>query len=577
MAEADPTRVAELRRELGCHPITAQLLVNRGITSPGQAKVFLSPSLSGLRLPSGMRDIDSAADRLCRAVLRRETILVFGDYDADGVTAAALLSGFLSDCGANVRVYLPHRLREGYGIKADQIRRLTRKGGIRLIVTVDCGSASHEALQEAVSAGVEVIVTDHHQVSGALPPAEAVVNPCRPDCASDLEHLAGVGVCFYVVIALRRKLRDAGFWSTRPEPNLRDYCDLVALGTVADMVPLRDENRILVSAGLSVINRAPRPGIAALLASAGVEARHVDASSLAYGIAPRINAAGRMAHAVAAFRLLTAKDEVAAGRLAGLLERLNRRRRQIEAQMMAEANEMIHRRPELGGRRAIVLSRPDWPEGVLGIVASRLVRQLNRPVAMISIRNGKGKGSARSVIGIDLHRALLDTKDCLERFGGHAMAAGMTVSAEQIAAFEDRFEAAVRHQADSDSFDRSLRIDAEMPLSEITDPLMAEIERIGPFGEGNPEPLLMARAVEIVSSSPAGADHLRMTLRQAGNRSGPALEAIRFGAGSRPPESPVRKMAFRLRWNRWRGRRKLQMVVVAAEDDLRIFLAKQTR
>jgi single-stranded-DNA-specific exonuclease len=569
LKKPDPATVTGLGRAIGCHPVTARVLVNRGIATPRQAEAFLSPSLADLRPPDRIRDMEAAAGRLCRAVRAGEPILVFGDYDADGVSAAALLCDFLHRCGARVGVYLPHRLREGYGLQAEQIRRIARSRQFRLIVTVDCGSSSHAALSEAAASGLEVIVTDHHRISEPLPAAEAVINPCRPDCPSELDLLAGVGVCFYLVIALRQRLREAGFWSTRPEPNLRDYCDLVALGTVADMVPLQAENRVLVRAGLSVLGSGCRPGMSQLMAVAGVNGSDVVAESLAYRLAPRINAAGRMAHAIAAFRLLSTTDKGAAGRIARLLDRLNRRRQIIEAQMIDEAREMLDTAPALARRRTVVLSRPDWPEGVLGIAASRMVRRLNRPVVLISTRNGRGKGSARSIPGIDLYKVLLEMEDCLDRFGGHAMAAGVTVSADRIDAFSERLEETVARQADADSFQRSLSIDAELPLSEVSESLMEELERIGPFGEGNPEPLLMTRSVQIVSTQPVGADHLRMTVRQEGHGNSQALEAIRFGAGQRPPDSPVQRMAFRLRWNRWKGRKRLQLTVAAVDDGSR--------
>ncbi len=564
-AGADPARAAALQKGLGCHPVTARILAGRGIATPAMAEAFLSPSLSALRPPDRIMDIDAAAGRLCRAVMEKEPVLVFGDYDADGVTAAALLQGFLARCGADVRVYLPHRLREGYGLQAGQVRRLARGSEIRLIVTVDCGSSSHAALAEAASAGIDVVVTDHHRILKPPAGALAVVNPCRPDCRSGLDMLSGVGVCFYLVAALRKRLREKGFWKNRPEPNLRDYCDLVALGTVADMVPLRDENRILVRTGISVLNRAPRPGLAHLMTASGIKDSGIDAGTLAFRMAPRINAAGRLAHAIAAFRLLSTSDQDTARRIAAMLDRLNRRRKDVEAKMLAEARQLISRKPGMRDRHTIVLSRRNWPEGVLGIVASRLVRGLNRPVVMIAVRDGKAKGSARSIPGIDLHKALEQSADCLDRFGGHAMAAGVALSAGHIEAFRERFEEAVSLQIVDDTFDRPLSIDAEIALCEISDGLVDELERLGPFGEGNPEPLLSARSVHIVSSAPAGSNHLRMSLRQSGDETGRILEAIRFGAGTHAPTSPMRRVAFHLRWNRWKGRRRLQAVVSEIE------------
>ncbi len=567
MKAADPRQVSTLQNALRCHRLTARLLVNRGILAPEEARAFTAPSLSFLRPPAVLRDMAPAAQRLARAVIGKEPILIFGDYDADGVTAAALLHTFLIHCNADVRVHLPHRIREGYGLQEIHIVRPALSNRIGLIVTVDCGCASHRALAAAKSAGIDVIVTDHHQVSDPLPEAVAVVNPCRPDCPSNMAFLSGAGVCFYLLIALRQQLREAGFWKGRIEPNLRDYCDLVALGTVADMVPLQQENRILVRAGLDVLNAAPRPGMAGLMAAAGVDRPWADAEDLAFRLAPRINAAGRMAHAMAAFRLLTATDRSSARRITALLDRLNDRRREKEAQMLAQAQETLERKPELSRRRTLVLSHSHWPEGILGIVASRLVRKFHRPVVLISTRSGTGKGSARSIPGIDLHGALARVSDSLDRFGGHAMAAGITIAADRIEEFEHRLEEAVCRSADPEAFVKTLPIDAEVSFSEISEPLMEEIDALRPFGEGNPEPLLMARSIDVVSAKPAGADHLRLQLRQDNGAGGRTFEAIRFGAGTHLRRNRFERIAFQLRWNRWRGRRRLQIVIQAVDDE----------
>lgn len=561
--QADPKDVARMSRQLGCHPVTAKILVSRGMVDPNQAKSFLAPSLSALRPPSEIKDIDVAAERLARAVVRKEKILVFGDYDADGISAAALLGEFLRSCGADVRAYLPHRIREGYGLQPHQVDRQALAKGVTLVVTADCGSASRPAISAARAAGVDVIVTDHHQVPEPVPEALAVVNPCRPDCPSGLTHLSGVGVSFYLLIAVRQQLRALDFWNGAPEPNLRQYCDLVALGTVADMVPLRRENRILVRTGLEVLSRTPRAGLAELMSVARIDPDFVDAEDLAFRIAPRINAAGRMAHAAAGLRLLTVNNETAARRIARLLDRLNRSRQKAESAVLEQALSQVDRRPGLRRQTGVVLSHPEWPEGILGIVASRLARRLYRPVVLISTRSGTGKGSARSIPGIDLYGTLSAVADCLDRFGGHTMAAGLALPEGRIGEFTERFEAAVGCGAGPDTFVRKLPIDAEISLAEISENLLGEIDALRPFGEGNPEPLLMARSVRVLSASPVGGAHLRLRLRGGGR----VFNAIRFGAADAPPTSSLGRMAFRLRWNRWQGTRRLQLVVQATDAD----------
>jgi len=372
IANAGGSAAAALKQALGCHPVIATLLVNRRLTSPEQADAFLHASIAHLRPPTGLKDLEKAVERTTRAVAAGETILLFGDYDVDGTTATAVLFEFLKACGARVTYYIPHRLNEGYGLQARHIADVAVPRRATLLITVDCGSNSHAAVEAARAAGIDVIITDHHHVSPPLPQAVAVINPKRPDCPGGLDRLAGVGVAFCLAVALRRRLREAGFWGERTEPNLRWLCDLVALGTIADMVPLLEENRILAKTGLEVIGSGRRPGLAALMEAAGIAHRPMDSDDVAFRLAPRLNAAGRIDHAGLAVDLLTAERMEPARRLAQTLNQLNASRQEIERRIGENLEALIARQPELLKRQTLVLAHPEWHAGVIGIAASKM-------------------------------------------------------------------------------------------------------------------------------------------------------------------------------------------------------------
>jgi single-stranded-DNA-specific exonuclease len=558
----DPRSVRALERALGCHPVTAAVLVNRRIHSPEQAGLFLEASLAHLRPPTGLKDVDRAARRIARAVCRRESILLFGDYDVDGTTGTAVLLEFLKACGANVGYAIPHRLTDGYGLKPQHIPPASGPGGASLVITVDCGSGSHAAVDAAAARGVDVIITDHHHISAALPAAAAVVNPKRPDCPAGLGALAGVGVAFYLAIAVRRELREAGFFGGRAEPNLKALCDLVALGTVADMVPLREENRILARAGLEQINGGGRPGLRALAEVCGIAQRPVDADDIAFRLAPRLNAAGRVGHAALAVELLTADGLEPARRAAQDLNALNLSRRALERGICADIDRTLARCPQLLERRTLVLAETGWHEGVLGVAASRMVEKTFRPVVLIGLKDGRGRGSARSVPGLDIYASLEECRDCLLDLGGHAQAAGLQIEAERVPEFREAFEAAVVRRFGNRTPVPLLAIDARLALDAVDAGLADQLEALAPFGNGNPEPLFMAEGVAAVSSAPAGADHRRMVLAHPGSASRAGLKAIQFNRPHRPGERLVfERVAFRLRWNRWNGSRQLQLIV----------------
>lgn len=549
---------------MGCEPVTAAVLFNRGLDTVDKARGFLSASLKDLRPPFSIRDMDRAVNRIYRAVDRRERILIFGDYDVDGVTSTAVLLDFLQHLGARVRYYIPHRIHEGYGLKAEHISDRVLPPDTRLIITVDCGSGSQPAVAAARRAGIDVIITDHHSVGAPMPDALAFVNPKRPDCHAAFGHLAGVGVVFALLIGLRRHFRRQGFFRGRDEPNLKQYCDLVALGTIADMVPLVAENRILARAGLELMAVKPRAGIQSLMEICGLQTLHIDAADIAFRMAPRINAAGRIKHASCAVDLLTAQDLRTARQLVGPLDRMNTQRKILEKIILDQAEQKLESNPELANIKSIVLCHADWHLGVLGIVASRLVERYNRPVVLISTKHATGKGSARSIPGVDLYQALSRTAGCLVGFGGHAAAAGLEIEHGEIERFSRQFEAAVRATGTPQAGRADLQIDCRLPLDRVSDRLIDELEQLKPFGMQNPEPLFMAQNVRVLSSKVVGEGHRRMRLCPDGRSSDGFLEAIWFNADPALARQKVfGRMAYRLQWNRWNGRKKAQLVIDA--------------
>jgi single-stranded-DNA-specific exonuclease len=563
MLQPDPKILRQLSRELNCHPVTAAVLANRKITTASDAAAFLRVSLKNLRPPSAMIDIQAAVNRIYAAITGNQKILIFGDYDVDGVTSTVILLNFLRDVGADVSYYIPHRINEGYSLQPRHISRYARPQKIDLIITADCGSDSHQAVAAASRFGIDVVITDHHNIGPDLPPALAVINPKRQDCPAGLQNLAGVGVAFFLLICLRSHLRDQGFWRERQEPNLKNYCDLVTLGTLADMVPLVEENRILCKTGLDLIKTGSRPGLSALLETSGTRSDTLDAEDIAFRLAPRLNAAGRMDHAARAVELLTTQDAHYAATAAQTLNLLNQKRQELEKRTLADIEAYLKINPSLLGRRSLVLSRDGWHAGLLGIVASRLMERYYRPVILIATDDGLGKGSARSVPGVNLYAALAVCKPHLEAFGGHSMAAGLKIRQENIAGFRNAFENAVQGVAQPEDLIQTLLIDSDLEFATISESLLDELESLMPYGAGNSEPLFMASNVRVLSSKIVGRYHRRMVLRQSSGRPSPSFQAIHFNVDDRVAgENNFARLIFKLRWNRWNGNKIAQIVVV---------------
>jgi single-stranded-DNA-specific exonuclease len=544
-----------LSRKLGLSSFLSRLLVNRGITAPPAAEKFLSSTLEDLSHPFLMKDVKKAARRVLEAVYQNEKICVYGDYDADGVTGTAVLKLFLESLGARVSHYIPERLSEGYGVHCAALESI-HSHGTSLIVTVDCGISDYEAVRFGRDLGMDIIVTDHHHVPERIPPANAVLNPRQPDCSFPFKHLAGVGVAFYLVIALRKILREEGFWKEGSVPNLVDYLDLVALGTLADIVPLKEENRIFVRYGLEVLSRTERIGLAELKKVSRIADGVMSAEMVAFRLAPRINAAGRLGKADKAVTLLTTCDRQEAERIAIELDETNTERQYIESTIFKHACRMVDNAEGEEYRYAIVLASSEWHAGVVGIGASRLVDRYYRPVVLIALDGNAGRGSARSIEGFHLYEGLAQCAAVLEKFGGHECAGGLTVSSGNVGELHRRFSDLVAASLSTEDFIPKMHIDAELPIEVLSEALIEEVQRLAPFGAHNPPPLFLSDVFAAASPFIVGKNHLKMRL----DHNGSEVDVIGFGMADRMPDpnAPVRAV-YVPEVNVWQGVRKVQM------------------
>jgi len=555
----DERLVDRLAGALRVRPATARCLVARGVVEPRDAQGFIDPRLAALRPPQGLAGLAIAVDRIANAVVRSERIGVFGDYDVDGITTAALLTSFLRACGAHVEAAVARR-EAGYGFTRSAVDDFAERG-CKVVVTGDCGTSDLEAITAGAARGIEVIVVDHHTVPAAnvAHPAFSLVNPYRADSTFPFRGMASVGLGFYVAASVRTELRDRGYFRARPEPDVRELLDLVALGTIADLVPLAAENRILTALGLRRLQSRARPGIAALLASAGIDPeREIDARTIAWRLAPRINAPGRLGAAEPSLALLLADAESAEVR-AQALESANVERRAVQDKVMTEAIEMLGDRDP---GPAIVLAGEGWPSGVVGIVAAKLVDRYQRPAFVIGIdrETGIGRGSARTCAGINLYEALATAAPHLDRFGGHAAAAGFTIKREAVAALGEALAGAVVRLAEGSGPVPSGRdVDAEVRLSEIDERLAQELAGLGPFGQENPSPLLVTRGARVTQVRRVGdGSHLKLTIED----DHAMRSAIGFGLGDRPVEIGARvDLAFVPTISTWQGRRSAELEV----------------
>jgi single-stranded-DNA-specific exonuclease len=546
-----PEAIEAIRSELNIPTVMAKILINRGIDNVDDAREFLYPSLDHLIDPFLMIDMDKAVDRIWAAVDAGEKIMIHGDYDVDGVTGTSVLVRSIGHLGAEVTFYIPNRLEEGYGISKEAIDACGERG-VTLLVSVDCGITAVQETEYARSCGVDVIITDHHQ-TGEMPNAVAVVNPKRPDCPYPFKELPGVALAFKLADALYRHR------SLDPGP-VYDNLDLVAMGCAADIVPLVDENRVLVAHGLRKIQETQNPGLRALLRKLNLDGKQIGTSQLIFVLGPRINALGRMGSALEAVTMLTTEDSERAMEIADLLEEQNQLRRQVDERMYREAIQMVDEQVDLKADKAIVLWSDDWHPGVIGIVASRIAERVHLPTVLISMEGDSGKGSARSIPGFDLFSALSLCRPHLMSFGGHKYAAGLSVARENLPAFREALLNAAGELLDLDGMTPKLEIDDEITLNQIDTKLIEILKRFGPFGPLNTRPIMVSRGVEVVGN-PAivGKNHLRFKARQNGS----VFDCIGYNLGHltyrlTPGESNL-DMAYVIEENEWRGRTDIQL------------------
>jgi single-stranded-DNA-specific exonuclease len=516
-----PELVAEVMARHRLPPLVARILLNRGLAAADDILAYLDPALERLNPPFGLPDLEVATARLGNAVRRREPVAIYGDYDADGLTATALLHQFFRELGLSCFSYIPDRLTQGYGLRREGLMELAQQA--RLVVTVDCGISDAAPAAWAKAQGLEVIITDHHEVPPELPEALAVIDPKRVGHDYPFGDLAGVGVALLLALGVRAELRSEGWFKERREPNLRSYLDLVALGTAADVVPLVGENRILVYQGLKVLEESRRPGIIALKEVVRLDGKPISYQNVVFQLAPRINAASRLGQARCALELLLNDDLNQARVQARYLHDLNRQRQALEEEVLNQARTLICR-SGLESRPVLVLGQEGWHPGVIGIVAARLAEEYFRPVALVSLDNGRGRGSARSIEGFHLFQGLQACRPALHKYGGHQAAAGFELAAENLPVLQDLLEQAFYDQMGPQPPRPTLKIDAQAALGDLNPAFYQHLEVLRPFGPGNPVPVIACLEVECLGSWVINGRHLKVRLAQNGN----LLEAIAF-------------------------------------------------
>ncbi len=549
--DPDPTTAAALASELGVDPVVAGLLVQRGIDSYESARRFFRPSWEHLHDPFLMAGMEAATKRIQQALQSGERILVYGDYDVDGTASVALMTSYLQACGAEVAYYIPDRYKEGYGLSLQGID-FAADNGMELIIALDCGVKALEQAEYAREAGIDLIICDHHRPGSQLPKAVAVLDPKREDCAYPYKELCGCGVGFKLIQALHRQ-------QGRNPNELLEYLDLVAVAIAADIVPLTGENRVLSALGLEVVRSVPRPGLKALMGD--LNPGDVRVSDLVFRIAPRLNAAGRMAHGEEAVRLLIEPSPAEARAQSSRIELLNADRRETDRRITAEALEQVEAE-KAAYPYSTVVYHPDWHKGVIGIVASRLMESHYRPTLVFTRNGDKLVASARSVRGFDMYQALEACSEYVEQFGGHTYAAGLTLDPVQFEPFRKRFEEVVRTRIQPELLTPEVQVDRTLQLGAITPKLLRILNQFAPFGPGNPRPVFAAgplRDTGYAKTVGAQGDHLKFKVGQEGT---PPYAAIGFGMGSELPlvkTQAALELAFSLEENHWNGRSEIQL------------------
>ncbi len=551
-SEPDFRLVDDIANKVKLPPLVVKILVSRNMTDPVEIDKFINPSMSDLVDPFLIPGMEAGVERTIQALQENETIMIYGDYDVDGITAASLMFLVLNKLGANVHYYLPNRLVEGYGLSEEGIIEAERKGA-SLIISVDTGITAGKEVEYAKEKFIDCVITDHHEPGETLPNAAAVVNPKLGESIG--RELAGVGVAFKFAQGLYSRLG-------QDQSELYEHLDLVALGTSADVVPLVNENRILTSFGIGQIMRSSKPGLKSLVFECDLMGKEITTSQIVFIIAPRINAVGRLGGAEKAIKLLTTKDTQTASSIAKFLEIENRRRKSIDENTLEEALGQIEKSVDLENDKAIVLHSEGWHQGVIGIVASRLVEKYYLPTVLIAVDNNEGKGSGRSIPGFHLHDALKSCEDLLLRYGGHKYAAGMSIAPDRIKEFQQRFKRVAATQLQPEDLVRKLHIDAELDLDDIDFDLVDMLERFSPFGPENMKPVFITRNLEIVGSPQVvGRNHLRMRVR-SGRK---VFDVIGFGFGDYAEQLSMHgvdfDMAYVIEKNIHNGVTKIQLRV----------------
>jgi len=564
----DEALIGDLCRSLKVSPLLAQVLIARGYQDSELAGRFLNSRLTDLHDPELLPGIADAADRIVAALQEKRRITIYGDYDVDGMTATSILWHCLKLAGGQVDYYIPSRLEEGYGLNCEAVRQLHAEDPSRLLVSVDCGITSVAEAELANELGLELIITDHHQMTEQLPAAKVLVHPRLPESRYPFGDLCGAGVSFKLAWAVCQRLGDG----TKASPPMREYLKsavcLAAIGTIADVVPLLDENRAIVRYGLAGLNELASPGLKALMAVCGIEdKKQFDAADIGFSVGPRLNAAGRLGQARLAVELLTTEDEQRAVQLAEYLDQLNKNRQTVERRIFKRAKEIVAEHPAWESASALVLADEDWHPGVIGIVASRVAEHFGKPAFLIAIDPATrvGQGSGRTSGHVDLHAAMMSCQELLEGCGGHTAAAGLRIRAENIDEFRERFSQSVAARHDAEELVSDLRIDAEVLLSEVTYKAIRELNLLGPFGQENAHPVFASARVELAKPAATmgeGGRHLNVQLKQGGTQ----LRAIAFGKGDWAEElnqlsSPF-SISFEPMINSFRGQESVELKLI---------------
>ena len=556
LKEIDSLTIEKLNSELNITSLFSRLLINRGILCQKDAKDFFLPTLEKLPNPNLMYGIKKSVERIIQAVGKNEKIVIYGDFDCDGITSTAILYNFLFSIGADVKAYNPDRLEEGYGINFDSIDKLVSEG-YKLFITTDCGISENQVIEDSKKFSIDFIITDHHTIPEKLPDAYSIINPKLKDCKYPFKEICAAGVVFNLIVALRSSLRENGFFNDKIEPNLARYLDLVSIGTVADSMPIIGVNRIFVFNGLKEIKNTSRKGLKHLISK---QKEKFSIRDISFDIAPKINAAGRVGKASNAVSLLTSDDDVEVERLAGIIQSNNQVRQQIQEKVFNEAEKLaeikLQKHPD---KSSLVLFSQDWHPGVLGIIASRIVKKYGLPCVILSSKDSIAKGSLRTANELNVYRVLEQCSNILIQFGGHSAAAGVTIYEDKIKEFENKFESIISNY----DFEAGepLEIDSLVKFSEINIDLISDIEKMEPFGKGNPYPIFVSKNVKIESKRVLKDKHLEMYLNQDNFK----MRAIWFNFNKSSSDMENIDIVFTLQRDSFRGNNNINLNILDIE------------